>query len=89
MTDHTELTFVRVPVLSEQITETAPNVSTVFKDLHRILFLLMRLAVMVKFAVKAIGKPSGIKAIATLTQSTIRVGTLIQPGWSTRSHVAL
>ena len=82
-------TFVKVPVLSEQITETAPNVSTVFKDLHRILFLLMRLAVMVRFAVKAIGSPSGIKAIATLTQSTISVGTLIQPGWSTRSHVAL
>ena len=73
-------TFVNVPVLSEQITETAPNVSTVFKDLHKILFLLMRFAVMVRLAVKAIGKPSGIKAIATLTQSTINVGTLIQPG---------
>lgn len=35
---------------------------------------------MVKLAVRAIGKPSGIKAMATLTQSTISVGTLIQPG---------
>jgi hypothetical protein len=73
-------TFVRVPVLSEQMTDTAPRVSTVFKDLQRILFLRMRLAVMVRLAVKAIGRPSGMKAIATLTQSTIRVGTLIQSG---------
>jgi hypothetical protein len=73
-------TFVRVPVLSEQMTDTAPSVSTVFKDLQRILFLRMRLAVMVRLAVKAIGRPSGMKAIATLTQSTIRVGTLIQSG---------
>jgi hypothetical protein len=62
------------------MTDTAPRVSTVFKDLQRILFLRIRLAVMVRLAVKAIGRPSGIKAIATLTQSTIRVGTLIQPG---------
>jgi hypothetical protein len=73
-------TFVRVPVLSEQMTETAPRVSTVFKDLHKILFLRMRLAVIVRLAVKAMGRPSGMKAIATLTQSTIKVGTLIQPG---------
>lgn len=73
-------TFVSVPVLSEQITDTAPRVSTVFKDLQRILFLRMRLAVIVRLADKAIGRPSGMKAIATLTQSTIRVGTLIQSG---------
>ena len=69
-----------VPVLSEQMTLTAPRVSTVFKDLQRILFLRMRLAVMVRDAVNAIGRPSGMKAIATETQSTISVGTLIQEG---------
>jgi hypothetical protein len=74
------LTMVRVPVLSEQITLTEPRVSTVFKDLQRILFLRMMFAVMVKEAVKAIGRPSGIKAMATETQSTIKVGTLIQLG---------
>jgi hypothetical protein len=73
-------TFVNVPVLSEHMTETAPKVSTVFNDLHRILFLLIRLAVIVKLAVKAMGRPSGMNAIATLTQSTIRVGTFIQSG---------
>jgi hypothetical protein len=45
--------------------------------------------VIVKLAVKAIGRPTGIKAIATLTQSTINVGTLIQSGCRTRSHEAL
>ena len=74
------ITLVNVPVLSEQMTETAPNVSTVFSDLHRIIFLRIKFAVIVKLAVKAIGSPSGMKAIATLTQSTIRVGTLIQSG---------
>jgi hypothetical protein len=69
-----------VPVLSEQMTETAPRVSTVFSDLHKIEFLRMRLAVIVKLAVKAMGKPSGIKATAMLTQSTINVGTSIQDG---------
>jgi hypothetical protein len=62
------------------MTDTEPRVSTVLSDLQRILFLLIRLAVMVKFAVRAIGKPSGINAMATLTQSTISVGTLIQSG---------
>jgi len=73
-------TLVSVPVLSEQMTLTEPRVSTVFKDLHRILFLRIRLAVMVRDAVNAIGRPSGMKAIATDTQSTIRVGTLMKPG---------
>jgi hypothetical protein len=82
-------TFVKVPVLSEQMTDTAPSVSTVFSDLHKILFFLIKLAVIVKLAVKAIGRPSGMKAIATLTQSTINVGTLIQSGCWTRSHEAL
>jgi hypothetical protein len=80
---------VRVPVLSEQITLTDPRVSTVFNDLQRILFWRMILAVIVKEAVKAIGRPSGMKAIATETQSTIRVGTLIQPGWALRRYAAL
>ena len=84
--DHT---LVKVPVLSEQMTDTAPNVSTVLRDLHKTLFLRIKLAVIVRLAVKAIGSPSGIKAIATLTQSTINVGTLIQEGWSLRSQPAL
>jgi len=53
-------TFVRVPVLSEQMTETDPRVSTVFRDLHRILFFLIRFAVIVKLDVTAIGRPSGM-----------------------------
>jgi hypothetical protein len=48
----------------------------------------MRLAVIVRDAVNAIGRPSGIKAIATETQSTIRVGTLIQPGCDLRKYAA-
>jgi hypothetical protein len=48
----------------------------------------MRLAVMVRDAVSAMGRPSGIKAIATETQSTIRVGTLIQPGCDLRKYAA-
>jgi hypothetical protein len=73
----TTLTWVNVPVLSEQMTETAPSVSTVVKDLHRTLLFRIRFAVIVKPAVSAIGKPSGMNAIATLTMSTIRVGTLM------------
>ena len=78
-----------MPVLSEQMTDTAPNVSTVFSDLHKILFFFMRFAQMVKLAVRAIGSPSGINAIAILTQSIISVGTLIQSGWLLRSQDAL
>ncbi len=80
---------MRVPVLSEQITLTDPKVSTVFNDLQRILFFRMRLAVMVSDAVNAIGRPSGINAIATETQSTIKVGTFIHPGCCLRKYVAL
>jgi hypothetical protein len=69
-----------VPVLSEQMTETDPSVSTVLRDLHRILFLRIMFALMVKLAVRAMGRPSGMKAMATDTQATIRVGTLIQSG---------
>jgi hypothetical protein len=75
------LTIVKVPVLSEHITLTDPRVSTVFNDLHRILFWRMMFAVIVKEAVKAMGRPSGMKAMATETQSTMSVATLIQSGW--------
>jgi hypothetical protein len=83
------LTLVRVPVLSEQMTLTDPRVSTVFRDLQRILFLRMRFAVIVREAVKAIGRPSGMNAIATETQSTISVGTLMKPGCFGRKYAAL
>jgi hypothetical protein len=73
-------TFVSVPVLSEQITDTAPKVSTVFSDLQRTLFLLITFAVIVKQAVTAIGRPTGRKAIAIVTRSTIYVATLIHLG---------
>jgi hypothetical protein len=56
------LFFVRVPVLSEQMTETEPRVSTVFSDLHRILFFRMIFATMVKDVVRAMGNPSGMTA---------------------------
>jgi hypothetical protein len=70
------------------MTETDPRVSTVFKDLHRTWLLFIILAVIVSEAVSAIGKPSGIKAIATVTMSTIKPPTLIHSGWSFRSHAA-
>jgi hypothetical protein len=82
-------TLVRVPVLSEHMTLTAPKVSTVFNDLHKILFLRMILAVIVKDAVNAMGRPSGMKAIATETQSTMRSGTSIQSGYFFRRYAAL
>jgi hypothetical protein len=81
--------FVRVPVLSEQIVLTEPRVSTVLSDLHKMLFFFITAAVIVKLAVTAIGRPSGMNATATDTQSTIRRDTEIQSGWSFRSHAAL
>jgi len=80
--------FVIVPVLSEQMTLTAPSVSTVFRDFARSLFFFIIPAVMVRLAVTAIGRPSGMNATAMETQSTIRIGTDIQPGWSFRSQAA-
>lgn len=71
------------------MTETVPRVSTVLSDLHRILFFFIMLAAMVRLAVVATGRPSGMKAMATETQEMIRFGTLIQPGWSRLSHAAL
>jgi hypothetical protein len=44
--------------------ETAPRVSTVLRDLQRILFFLIMLATIVKLVVKAIGNPSGMNATA-------------------------
>ena len=40
-------------------------------------------------AVSAIGKPSGMKAIATETISTMSIGTLIQSGCDFRMYAAL
>jgi len=56
--------------------------------LHKTLLRFMTVAVMVKLAVTAIGRPSGMNATATLTQLTINIGTLIQSGCSFRSQVA-
>lgn len=53
-------TLVNVPVLSVQMTDTEPKVSTVLRDLHRTLFFFIKFAVIVKLAVTAIGRPSGI-----------------------------
>ena len=83
------LTSVRVPVLSEHITDTEPKVSTVLSDLHKTFCFRIRFAVMVNPAVRAIGSPSGMNAIPTLTQLTMRFGTLIQSGWSLRKYVPL
>lgn len=62
------------------MTDTVPRVSTVFSDLQRILFFFIMFAAMVRLAVVATGRPSGMKAMATETQEMIRLGTLIQPG---------
>ena len=80
MSDVVEPTLVRVPVLSEQMTETDPRVSTVFSDLQRILFFFIMLATTVKLVVMAMGRPSGINATAQETQLTIKSGTLIHSG---------
>jgi hypothetical protein len=53
------------------------------------LFLRIMLALMVILAVRATGRPSGIKATATDTHEMMRLGTLIQSGYFLRSHVAL
>lgn len=78
-----------MPVLSEQITDTDPNVSTVLSDLQRIFCLRIILALIVMLAVSATGRPSGTKATATDTHDMIKLGTLIQSGCSFRNHVAL
>jgi hypothetical protein len=60
-------TIARVLVLLEQITLIEPRVSTVLRDLQRTLFWRTMLAMMVSEAVKAIGRPSRINAIAIET----------------------
>jgi hypothetical protein len=62
------------------MTETAPRVSTVARDLQRILFFFMIPAAIVRPMEMAMGRPSGMKAMPTLTQLTMRVGTLIKSG---------
>jgi len=47
------------------------------------------LALMVMLAVKATGRPSGMKATATDTHDIIRLGTLIHDGYWILSHEAL
>ncbi len=76
----TILFSVNVPVLSEQMTETVPSVSTVLSDLQSTLFFFIILAAIVSEAVVATGRPSGMKATATETQEMMRLGTLIQSG---------
>jgi hypothetical protein len=71
------------------MTDTEPRLSTVLRDLQRILFLRIMLALMVMLAVTATGRPSGMKATATETQEMMRLETLIQPGCSRRSQAAL
>src|SRR5690625_650336 len=83
------LPWVSVPVLSEQMTETEPSVSTVLRDLQRIMFFFIMLAVMVRPAVMAIGRPSGMNATATLTQLTMSADTEMKSGWSRRSQAPL
>jgi hypothetical protein len=73
-------TPVKVPVLSEQITDTAPNVSTVLSDLHNTWLRLIIFAVIVSEAVSAMRRPSGTKATATVTMSMISPAMLIQFG---------
>lgn len=52
-------TCANVPVLSEQMTDTRLSVSTMLRDLQRILFLRIMLALMVMLAVNATGSPWG------------------------------
>ena len=60
METNSQLTLVSVPVLSVQITETDPRVSTVLRDLQSTLFFFIKFAVIVRLAVTAMGRPSGM-----------------------------
>jgi hypothetical protein len=58
---------VKVPVLSEQMTEVQPRVSTEGKDLTIAFFLAILLVPRAKQVVMTAGKPSGIAATAKAT----------------------
>lgn len=55
--------WVKVPVLSEQMQDVEPNVSTDSRFLTRTIFLAMRLAVKARANVTVAGSPSGTLAI--------------------------
>uniref|UniRef100_A0A1W7R717 Putative secreted protein n=1 Tax=Aedes albopictus TaxID=7160 RepID=A0A1W7R717_AEDAL len=59
--------LVMVPVLSEQITVTQPNVSTVGSFLTMQLRLAIRMTPRANVTVTTMGKPSGMAATAKLT----------------------
>lgn len=58
---------VKVPVLSEQMTDVQPKVSTDGKDRTMAFFLAIRLVPRAKQVVITAGKPSGIAATARAT----------------------
>lgn len=59
--------MVSVPVLSEQITEVQPRVSTEGNDLTMAFFLAIRRVPKAKQVVITAGKPSGMAATAKAT----------------------
>ncbi len=69
---------VRVPVLSEQSTETAPSVSHVESCLQRIFALDIFFAMTVNESVTATGMPSGKKETRIETMLTMSCDTLIK-----------
>lgn len=72
--------WVSVPVLSDARTDTAPSDSTVVSDLQRMPWRFILRAMTVSDIVTQKGRPSGIKATATETQSMMRTGTVMKPG---------
>lgn len=54
---------VSVPVVSEQMTDIAPSVSTVLSNLQSTLFLRIMLALRVRLAVSATGRQRRIFAV--------------------------
>ena len=59
--------MVRVPVLSEQITEVQPRVSTEGKDLTIAFFFAIRRVPKARQVVITAGKPSGMAATVSVT----------------------